>query len=172
MPGHRRMLVTGASLLAGLGLLVRATARGQVISGRVSLVSLPGHAGMPAASAAAFPPAAASPSVTQPPLFTPIAVQDGINVVGKLTMELTDRGFMPSRFECAVNEDIAVTLRTTGTRPHSFSIDELDVDVTVGPGETATFIIESPNRLGHYAYFSNTPEDRALGMVGTMTIFI
>ena len=172
MPGRRRMLMTGASLLAGLALLVGVTARGQIIGGSVSLVSLPGHAGTLIASPAASPPAAASPSVTRPPLFTPIAVQDGINVVGKLTMELTDRGFIPSRFECAVNEDIAVTLRNTGTRPHSFSIDELDVDVTVGPGETATFIIESPNRLGHYAYFSNTPEDRALGMVGTMTIFI
>ncbi len=41
----------------------------------------------------------------------------------------------------------------------------------VGPGETRTLTIR-PERLGHYAYASDTPEDRALGMSGTMTIFI
>ena len=30
----------------------------------------------------------------------------------------------------------------------------------------------SPRRLAHYIYYSNTPEDRALGMSGIMTIFI
>ncbi len=168
MQGRRRMILTGASLLAGLGLLVGMAGMGRAMGESASPVRLPGHDGTPVAS----PPAVASPGATQPPLFTPIPVQAAINVVGKLRVEMTDRGFIPSRFECAVNEDIAVTLHNTGTRPHSFSIDELDVDVTVAPGQTKSFTIESPNRLGHYLYYSNTPEDRALGMVGTMTIFI
>ncbi len=170
MQGRERMRST---LLIALTVLVGVVGFGRAAgTGSASRARLPGGAGTPAGSPVASPPAAVSSPVTHPPLYTPIAIQEGINVVGKLNMELTDRGFIPSRFECAVNEDIVVTLRNTGTRPHSLSIDELDVDVTVAPGTTTTFTIESPNRLGHYLYYSNTPEDRALGMVGTMTIFI
>jgi plastocyanin len=120
---------------------------------------------------AASPLAAGSP-VAQLPLYTPIPVNEARNVVGRVTIELTDRGFIPSRFENAINQEIHFTFVNTGTRLHNFSIDELDVDVDVAPGATKTLTIPSPRRLGHYAYTSETPEDRALGMVGTMTIFI
>ena len=79
---------------------------------------------------------------------------------------------LPSRFEEAINQPVTFTLVNTGTRRHTFTIDELDVDVSVEPGETKTITIPSPRRLGHYTYYSDTPEDRALGMTGTMTIFI
>jgi len=79
---------------------------------------------------------------------------------------------LPSRFEEAINQPIAFTLVNTGTRLHTFTVDELDVDVAVAPGETKTITIPSPRRLAHYIYYSNTPEDRALGMSGIMTIFI
>jgi hypothetical protein len=123
----------------------------------------------PVASPGASP--AASPVGTPLPLFTPIAPSEARNVVGRLRMELTDRGFIPSRFECAINEDIGITLVNTGARPHTFTIDELDVDVLVPPGETKMVTIR-PTRLAHYTYYSNTPEDRALGMKGIMNIFI
>jgi Cupredoxin-like domain len=124
--------------------------------------------GSPVASPAGSP----SPVGTPLPLFTPIAASEARNVVGRVTIELTDRGFIPSRFENAVNSDIEITLVNTGTRPHSFTIDELDVDVMVQPGERTTFTLESPPRLKQYIYYSNTPEDKALGMKGTMTIFM
>jgi hypothetical protein len=114
---------------------------------------------------------AASPVGTPLPLFTPIAPSEARNVVGRLRMELTDRGFIPSRFECAINEDIVITLVNTGARPHTFTIDALDVDVLVPPGATKMVTIR-PTRLAHYTYYSNTPEDRALGMKGIMNIFI
>ena len=129
------------------------------------------------ASGAGTPGPDATPAVigspaAQLPLYTPIPVSEARNVVGRVTIELTDRGFIPSRFENAINQDIVVTLVNTGTRPHNFSIDELDVHVDVGPGETTTLTIKSPRRLGHYTYYSDTPTDRILGMTGTMTIFI
>lgn len=120
----------------------------------------------------ASPAAAATPGVAQLPLYTPIPVSAGRNVIGQLTIEMTDRGFIPSRFEQAINQPITFTLVNTGTRRHTFSIDELDVAESVAPGETRTFTIPSPRRLGHYTYYSDTPEDKALGMTGTMAIFI
>jgi len=112
------------------------------------------------------------PQSTQLPLYTPIPVSEARNVVGRLTIQLTDRGFIPSRFEEAINQPVTFTLINTGTRRHTFTIDEIDVDVALEPGETKTITVQSPRRLGHYTYYSNTPEDRALGMTGTMTIFI
>jgi plastocyanin len=121
----------------------------------------------PPASPAAF----GSPRAAAGPLYTQIPVNEARNVVGRLVLQLTDRGFIPSRFECAINQDITVTLVNTGTRWHNFSIDELDVDVDVALGETTTLTIR-PLRLGYFTYVSDTPADRALGMQGTMTIFI
>ena len=129
----------------------------------------PGAEATPSRSAS---PSAATPQSTQLPLYTPIPVSEARNVVGRVTIELTDRGFIPSRFEQAINQPITFTLVNTGTRRHNFSIDELDVDVDVDPGQTKTLTIPSPRRLKHYIYYSDTPEDRALGMTGTMTIFI
>jgi hypothetical protein len=141
----------------------------------VPVASMRGE-GTPAADATpsrtASPIAAATPQSTQLPLYTPIPVSEARNVVGRVTIELTDRGFIPSRFEQAINQPITFTLVNTGTRRHNFSIDELDVDVDVDPGQTKTLTIPSPRRLKHYIYYSDTPEDRALGMTGTMTIFI
>lgn len=141
----------------------------------IPVASMPGE-GTPAAEAtpsrAASPFAAATPQSAQVPLYTPIPVNEARNVVGRLTIELTDRGFIPSRFEQAINQPIDFTLVNTGTRRHTFSIDELDVGISLEPGETKTITIPSPRRLGHYTYYSDTPEDRALGMTGTMTIFI
>jgi hypothetical protein len=130
------------------------------------------ESGSPAASPAGTASPGASPVGTPLPLFTPIAPSEARNVVGRVTIELTDRGFIPSRLENAVNSDIKITLVNSGTRPHTFTIDELDVDVMVQPGERTTFTLESPPRLKQYVYYSNTPEDKALGMMGIMTIFI
>src|SRR4051794_14260387 len=117
-------------------------------------------------------PIAATPQATQLPLYTPIPPSEARNVVGHVTIQLTDRGFIPSRFEQAINQPLTFTLVNTGIRRHTFRIDELGVDVDLEPGETKTVTIPSPRRLGHYTYYSDTPEDRALGMIGTITIFI
>lgn len=106
------------------------------------------------------------------PLYTQIPVSEARNVVGRPVIELTDRGFVPSRFENAINQPITFTLINSGTRLHTFTIDELGVDVALAPGETKTFTIPTPPRLKRYIYYSDTPEDRALGMTGIMTIFI
>jgi hypothetical protein len=118
-------------------------------------------------------PGAATPEATPlPPLYTPIPPSAARNIIGRVTVELTDRGFIPSRFETAINQEITFTLVNTGTRPHTFTIDELGVDVALAPGETKMLTIPSPRRLGQYTYYSDTTTDRTLGMTGIMTIFI
>jgi hypothetical protein len=117
-------------------------------------------------------PIAGSPQAELPPLYTPIPVSEARNVVGRVTIKLTDRGFIPSRFEDAINQEIDVTLVNTGARPHTFTIDELGIAVAVASGETTQLTIPSSRRLGHYTYYSDTPIDRELGMSGIMTIFI
>jgi hypothetical protein len=156
-----------AVTLLGVGGLSWFGSRSGALPG---VVTSPAGTASPVASPGASP--VASPVATQLPLYTPIPPSEARNVVGRLMMELTDRGFIPSRFENAVNSDIVITLTNTGTRPHTFTIDELDVDVSVAPGETKVITLESPPRLGQYIYYSNTPEDKALGMMGIMTIFI
>lgn len=117
-------------------------------------------------------PSAATPASTPLPLYTPIPVHKARNVVGQARIELTDRGFIPSRFENAYLLPITFTLVNTGTRLHTFTIDELDVHVEVPPGETQTLTIPAPPKLKRYVYYSDTPEDRVLGMKGYMTIFL
>ena len=90
---------------------------------------------------------------------------------GFVTIRMTDQGFDPSYFEAAVGQDVEVTLVNQGTRPHTFTITALDVDVTVPPGETTTITIPSPP-LGEYEYVSTAPCDEVIDMTGTMTIFI
>lgn len=130
----------------------------------------------PASGARPLLPASDGTPIATPaeplPLYTRIPVQEARNVVGRPTIELTDRGFIPSRFENAINQPITFTLVNTGSRPHTFTIDELAVDVLVQPGETKSLTIPTPPRLKRYVYYSDTPEDRALGMSGIMTIFI
>jgi plastocyanin len=107
------------------------------------------------------PPPAATPAVAPRPLVT----------AGFVTIRLTDHGFDPSYFEAAVGQDVEVTLVNAGTRPHTFTIDALDVDVAVAPGETTTITIPLPP-LGEYTFVSTAPCDDGFGMTGRMTIFI
>jgi len=146
---------------------------GVLLGALLAVVVATHHATPPTGGGAltASPAMFGSPAASPVSLYTPIPVNEARNVVGRLTLQLTDRGFVPSRFECAINQDIAVTLVNSGTRPHNFSIDELGVDVDVAAGESTTVTIR-PLRLGYFTYYSDVPADRDLGMRGTMTIFI
>src|SRR4051794_9574725 len=114
-------------------LIVRLTAIAVIAVTGLGWIGSPLNAqSSPVASPGASP--AASPEGTPLPLYTPIPPSEARNAVGRVQIELTDRGFIPSRFESAINQDIVITLVNTGTRPHSFTIDELKVDELIPPG--------------------------------------
>ncbi len=114
----------------------------------------------PSASPVASPAVPANPTVASP--STQI-------IVGEITVHITDVAIVPEHFESAVGRDVTITVVNAGSRPHSFIIDELDVDLRLDSGETAMIELEQP-RLGNYRYYSDLPGDE--GLEGTMTIFI
>jgi len=120
--------------------------------------------GTPGADRAASP--VASPSASA------IAIDPGPStriIVGEITIHVTDEAIIPAHFESAVGRDVTIHVVNQGTRPHTFTIEELAVDIELAPGESATIEIDQPP-LGTYRYFSALPGDEDLE--GTMTIFI
>jgi hypothetical protein len=113
--------------------------------------------GTPVASA----PAPAAPPATSGPVYT----------TGPVTIWLTDDGFIPDRVLSAVGHNLTVTLINSGSRPHSFTIDRLNIDAQLAPGDTKTVHLDGVV-IGEYTYYSDFPTDKALGMTGHLSIFI
>lgn len=90
-------------------------------------------------------------------------------IVGKITIELTDAGFVPAHFESAVGRDVTISLVNTGGRLHNFTLDAFDISIDLAPGGTNSVEILAPS-LGEYRYFSDVSGDEV--MSGTMTVFI
>jgi peptidylprolyl isomerase/peptidyl-prolyl cis-trans isomerase B (cyclophilin B) len=86
--------------------------------------------------------------------------QDGIVVVAR------DIFFEPDELMAAPLKPQVVTIVNEGAAPHNFSIDELNIDVDVAPGETATALLIAPS--GEYEFYCNVPGHREAGMVGTL----
>ena len=51
---------------------------------------------------------------------------------------------------------------------HDFSIDALNIAVTLNPGESGEVTINAP--AGTYEYYCSIPGHKAAGMVGTLTV--
>jgi plastocyanin len=115
----------------------------------------PASTGTPVADAPAAPP------TTSGPVYT----------TGPVTIWLTDDGFIPDRVLSAVGHDLTVTLINSGSRPHSFTIDRLNIDAHLAPGETKTVHLNGVV-IGEYTYYSDLPADKAMGMSGHLSIFI
>jgi hypothetical protein len=76
-----------------------------------------------------------------------------------VTVNLTDRGFDPTYIQSTNGHDLTITLINTGTRPHSFHVDEFNVHETLSPGEQAVVVIRAPEELGDFRYYSDAPGD-------------
>jgi plastocyanin len=117
--------------------------------------------------------ATASPNASPSPVASPspesMAGHGSATVSREVTIHLTDQGFVPSYVQSTSGHDLSVTLVNSGTRPHSFTIDALGIDVTVDPGQTKSVVVPSPG-LGDFSYVSNAPGDS--GMKGELTFYI
>jgi plastocyanin len=120
-------------------------------------LATPAGMGTPVASA----PAPAAPPATSGPVYT----------TGPVTIWLTDDGYIPDRVLSAEGHDLTVTLINSGSRPHSFTIDQLNIDAQLAPGETKTVQLNDVV-IGEYTYYSDLPADKAMGMMGHLSIFI
>jgi uncharacterized cupredoxin-like copper-binding protein len=85
-----------------------------------------------------------------------------------VVIELNDIYFEPETVTIAANTPVTVTLTNSGAAPHNFSIDQLQIDQDVQPGETKTITITAP--AGTYQFYCNVPGHKEAGMVGTLTV--
>jgi len=84
-----------------------------------------------------------------------------------IEVELDDYYFKPSSITIIVGEPVRLVLNNEGRSAHTFTVDELGINVRLAPGETRTIDI-TPTKAGSYLLYC-IPH-RALGMVGNITI--
>ena len=110
----------------------------------------------------------ATPGAT-PHAMMPTEAHRPASVAGEVTIALTDDGFRPSVVQSTNGHDLKVMLVNSGTRPHAFQIERLDIDITLKPGERRTLTIENPP-LGDFTYTSDAPGDEH--MEGMLIFYI
>ncbi|MGH2532279.1 MAG: cupredoxin domain-containing protein [Thermomicrobiales bacterium] len=76
--------------------------------------------------------------------------------------------FEPSEFTIPANTDVTVTVTDEGAIQHTFTIDALNVNVEVQPGETKTTTINADP--GDYEFYCAVPGHKEAGMVGTLHV--
>ena len=82
-----------------------------------------------------------------------------------VAVEAFDFGFKPTKISVTSGDEISVSLENTGSAPHTFTAEELDVDISAGGGETAegSFTAGDP---GDYEYICTIHPQ----MKGTITV--
>lgn len=84
------------------------------------------------------------------------------------TITSFDIYYEPKEVTIPANTDVTITLPNDGVAAHDFSIDALNVEVALPPGETQTVVINAAP--GSYEYYCNVPGHKEAGMVGTLIV--
>ncbi len=86
-------------------------------------------------------------------------------------LAVTDTGFEPAALTVAAADlPVTVTLTNAGSTVHTFTIVELDIDVTMEPGATASVTIPAGTAPGNYSFESAPDGSTEDGLVGTLII--
>jgi uncharacterized cupredoxin-like copper-binding protein len=88
---------------------------------------------------------------------------------GSTTIETPDMSYDPDSFTINAGEDHEVTIDNTDGQLHTFTIDELGVDVEVAAGESETTTLNVPD-AGEYTFYCTVPGHREAGQEGTLTV--
>lgn len=76
--------------------------------------------------------------------------------------------FDPSQIEAKVGEKIILEVQSQDVQ-HTFTIDELNINQTINPGEKVKIEL-TPQKAREYVYYSNTPDDKGKGMMGKLIV--
>jgi plastocyanin len=77
--------------------------------------------------------------------------------------------FSPDRLSIERDSDVRLTLSNPDPLVHTFTIDELDIDVELAPGEESEITLRVANS-GQYQYYCAIPGHREAGQVGTLIV--
>ena len=86
---------------------------------------------------------------------------------GALEVQTTNVAFVPNTLR-ATGGKVTVAIRNRDLFWHTFTIDNLGVDVTAPVGRLRTVTFEA--RPGAYSYYCRIPAHAALGMRGRLTV--
>lgn len=84
-------------------------------------------------------------------------------------MEAGNGYFSPDMITVAQGQTVRVTIENVGDIVHTFTIDELDVHVSLDPGEQQE-ISFTPVEAGNYEYYCSEPGHREAGMFGNLVV--
>ncbi|HEX7097016.1 MAG TPA: cupredoxin domain-containing protein [Acidimicrobiales bacterium] len=106
-----------------------------------------------------------------PPVSLPGEVSDrGSTDLGdatELELDLGDQYFAPTFVNAPGGATVSVTISNSGELPHTFTIDELDIDEQVNAGESATVEVTLPDS-GTAVFYCRF--HRAAGMQGAFVV--
>jgi plastocyanin len=94
---------------------------------------------------------------------------DAVADADEITIEAGDMWFEPDVIEVAAGEPVNLTVTNVGQVFHDLTIDELDLQIDVEPGQTATAGLEDL-APGEYAYYCSVSGHASTGMQGTLTV--
>jgi uncharacterized cupredoxin-like copper-binding protein len=77
--------------------------------------------------------------------------------------------FTQPELRAVAGETVALRLENSDPAGHSFDIDELNVHVSMPPGEP-TLALFTPTEPGAYVFYCSVPGHREAGMVGTLVV--
>jgi uncharacterized cupredoxin-like copper-binding protein len=126
-----------------------------------TLIVVEDAAAQDAATTEAAPAAEATPAASAE--TAPAAA-----VVQPVDIAAGDIFFEPTEISVPANTDVPVIVTNNGAALHNFSIDGLDIDVDIAPGETQEVIVNAAP--GEYEYYCNVPGHKPAGMVGTLIV--
>jgi len=94
---------------------------------------------------------------------------DVADVTGKSTFEIDQENFFfsPSTIDGSAGQEVTFTVKNDGSAPHTFTIDSMNIDVTVQPGDESTVDVTFPTSgtVEFYCKFHKT-----MGMTGTLEV--
>jgi plastocyanin len=90
------------------------------------------------------------------------ASSDGITIVA------TEYEFDPSDVTLPADTAVEITLENEGIIEHDWTVDDLDVEIYTGPGETNSVTVTAA--AGTYEVYCSIPGHRELGMEGSLTV--
>ncbi len=84
-----------------------------------------------------------------------------------IQMAAKDFSFTPGKLQAEAGRSFEVALRNSGSVPHTFTIDEFNVNVELAVGEE-TSVPVTPSGAGEFTYYCRF--HRAQGMQGRITV--